>query len=423
MVVERPLAVGRGGASEIQGAQAPGRDRRADHLHDVGIVALGRVADSRCNGGDVDRAVGQRNQGSAHIVGLQRRQVTLDVDNDADIAAHRAERLEDAVRARGVIGAGHQGTAAGLLHRRGDGFGIGGDHHRPDRRRLGAAQHMDHHGQAGDIGEWLARKPVGGHAGRDQDENVGHRTARSSTTIGRKTFPGYTVARHEANRLFLRPPSLARHARRAAPARCLTVSSGSRSPSMDSFELNKILGAILGTCLFLLALNIAAGAMFAPRKPAKPGYDIAVVEQPAGGGGAAGAPQQEEPIEQRLASASPERGETAAKKCQACHTFNKGEPNRVGPNLYGVVGRDRASAPGFNYSAAMKAKGGKWTVDELDHFLTNPRGFIPGTSMTFAGLPRGNERADVITYLNTKSDHPAPLPKAAEAPSPGPQTR
>jgi len=192
---------------------------------------------------------------------------------------------------------------------------------------------------------------------------------------------------------------------------------------MNSFELNKILGAILGTCLFLLALNIAAGAMFAPRKPAKPGYDIAAVEQPAGGGGAAAAPQQEEPIEKRLASASPERGETAAKKCQACHTFNKGEPNRVGPNLYGVVGRDRASALGFNYSAAMKAKGGKWTVDDLDHFLTNPRGFIPGTSMTFAGLPRGNERADVITYLNTKSDNPAPLPKAAEAPASGPQTR
>src|SRR5262249_29840705 len=122
--------------------------------------------------------------------------------------------------------------------------------------------------------------------------------------------PGYTVARHEANRLSLRPPSLARHARRAAPARCFTVSSGSRSPSMNSFELNKILGAILGTCLFLLALNIAAGAMFAPRKPAKPGYDIAVVEQPAGGGGAAAAPPQEEPSGKRHARASPQRGGT-----------------------------------------------------------------------------------------------------------------
>jgi len=183
---------------------------------------------------------------------------------------------------------------------------------------------------------------------------------------------------------------------------------------MDSFEINKILGAVLGTCLFVLALNIAAGAMFSAPKPAKPGYEIAVVEHPAAG---AAAPAPEEPIDKLLASASPEKGESSAKKCQACHTFNKGEPNRVGPNLYGVVGRDRASAPGFNYSAAMKAKGGKWTIEELNAFLSGPKNYIPGTSMTFAGLPRGSERADVIAFLNTKSDHPAPL-KAAEAPPP-----
>src|SRR5215471_9562329 len=182
---------------------------------------------------------------------------------------------------------------------------------------------------------------------------------------------------------------------------------------MDSFEVNKIVGAVLGTCLFVLALNIAAGAMFSPPRPAKPGYEIAVVEHPAAGAAAPAAP--EEPIGKLLASASPEKGESSAKKCQACHTFNKGEPNRVGPNLYGIVGRDRASAPGFNYSAAMKAKGGKWTIEELNAFLTNPKGYIAGTSMTFAGLPRGSERADVIAFLNTKSDHPAPL-KAAEAP-------
>ena len=183
---------------------------------------------------------------------------------------------------------------------------------------------------------------------------------------------------------------------------------------MDSFELNKILGAILGTCLFLLALNITAGAVFSAPKPAKPGYDIAVTEQPAGGGGAA-APAQDEPIEKLLASASLEKGENSAKKCQACHTFGKGEPNRVGPNLYGVVGRERASHAGFNYSAAMKAKGGKWTIEELNAFLANPKGYIPGTTMSFVGLPRGAERADVIAYLNSKSDNPAPLPKAAQA--------
>lgn len=191
---------------------------------------------------------------------------------------------------------------------------------------------------------------------------------------------------------------------------------------MDSFELNKVLGAVLGTCLFILALNITAGAVFSAPKPAKPGYDIAVQEQPAGGGGGA-APAQDEPIEKLLASADVGKGENSAKKCQACHTYNKGEPNRVGPNLYGVVGRDRASVAGFNYSAAMKAKGGKWTVEDLNHFLTNPRGFIPGTSMTFAGLPKGSERADLIAYLNSKSDNPAPLPKAAEAPSSNPKTQ
>jgi cytochrome c len=190
---------------------------------------------------------------------------------------------------------------------------------------------------------------------------------------------------------------------------------------MDSFELNKILGAILGTCLFTLALNIAAGAMFSAPKPAKQGYEVAVQEHPAAGGPAAPAP--EEPIEKLLASASVEKGENSAKKCQACHTFNKGEPNRVGPNLYGVVGRDKAAVPGFNYSAAMKAKGGKWTIEELDQYLINPRGYVPGTAMSFAGLPRGSERADVIAFLNAKSDNPAPLPKAAEAPSSGPKTQ
>jgi cytochrome c len=192
--------------------------------------------------------------------------------------------------------------------------------------------------------------------------------------------------------------------------------AGLWSRSMDSFELNKILGAILATCLFVISINIAAGALFTAPKPAKPGYEIAVAERPAGGGGAA-APAQDEPLEKRFASATPERGETAAKKCQACHTFGKGEPNRVGPNLYGVVGRPKASVNGFNYSAAMKAKGGNWTPDELDHFLTNPKAYIPGTNMSFAGLPRGSERADVITFLNTKSDSPAQLPKAAEAPA------
>ncbi len=181
---------------------------------------------------------------------------------------------------------------------------------------------------------------------------------------------------------------------------------------MNSFELNKILGALLGCVLITLSLNIAAGALFAPQKPEKPGYAIAVKE---GAGEKAGPAAAEEPMEAMLASASVEKGQATAKQCGACHTFEKGGPNRVGPNLYGIVGRARASEAGFNYSAAMKAKGGTWTFGELYAFLANPRGYIPGTNMTFAGLSRGQQRADVIDYLNTLSDSPQPMPKAAAA--------
>jgi cytochrome c len=204
----------------------------------------------------------------------------------------------------------------------------------------------------------------------------------------------------------------------AIPApRLLAPRAPESSPAMDSFELNKILGAVLFTCLVTLALNITAGAVFAPGKMDKPGYEIVVPEQaPAGAAQEAGGAAQEQPIETLLASADPKRGEGSAKKCLTCHTFGKGEPNKVGPNLWGVVGRDRASHAGFNYSAAMKGKPGKWTIDDINHFITNPKGFVPGTTMSFAGVPRATERADIIAYLNTISDNPAPLPKAAEAP-------
>jgi cytochrome c len=182
---------------------------------------------------------------------------------------------------------------------------------------------------------------------------------------------------------------------------------------MDSFELNKILGAVLGTCLVLLVTSFTADAIFTPKMPQKPGFEIAVKEE-AGGGKEAAAAAPSEPIEKLLQTASVEKGQAAAKKCQACHTFAKGEKNGVGPNLYGVVGDHKGEGRGFNFSAAMKAKGGTWTDDDLNQFLTNPKGFIPGTAMGFAGISKDSERADVIAYLHTLSDNPVPLPTASK---------
>ena len=182
---------------------------------------------------------------------------------------------------------------------------------------------------------------------------------------------------------------------------------------MDSFELNKVIGAILGTCIVLLVTSFAAGAIFAPVMPAKPGYEIVVKEEAAAGGKEAAAAASE-PIEKLLQTASVEKGEAAAKKCAACHTFEKNGPNRVGPNLYGIIGDKKGEGRGFNFSAAMKAKGGEWTYEDLNQFISNPKGFIPGTAMGFAGIQKDSERADVIDYLHTLADSPVPLPTAAK---------
>jgi cytochrome c len=183
---------------------------------------------------------------------------------------------------------------------------------------------------------------------------------------------------------------------------------------MDSFEINKILGAVLGTCLVLLVTSFTANALFAPKQPAKPGFAIeAKVAEGAKGEAKPAAPS--EPIEKLLQTASVEKGQAAAKVCQTCHTFEKGGPNRVGPNLYGIVGDHKGEGRGgFNFSAAIKAKGGTWTIDDLNQFITNPKGFIPGTAMGFAGIQRDSQRADVIAYLNSLSDNPKPLPTAAK---------
>jgi cytochrome c len=187
---------------------------------------------------------------------------------------------------------------------------------------------------------------------------------------------------------------------------------------MDSFEFNKIAGAVLGTLLATFGLHILAEEIFHPERPATPGFAIAVAES--GGEAAGGGQAAAVPVATLLQTADPAKGQAATKPCLACHSFEKGGQNKVGPNLWGVVERPIASHEGFAYSDALKAKSDqKWTFELLNDFIHDPRSFAPGTKMTYAGMKRDSARADILAYLRTLSDNPAPFPTApaaAEAP-------
>ena len=171
----------------------------------------------------------------------------------------------------------------------------------------------------------------------------------------------------------------------------------------NAYRINKILGLVLGTALFLQTVHII-DANFTTRV-AKPGSAVAVKEEQPQAGAAAVVP-----IDRLLASASPQRGAEVAKQCQACHNLEEGQGPKIGPELYNVVGRKIASVPGFNYSSALKSKNGTWDFNALNAWLIKPSAYAPGTAMTFA-VSNDKQRADVIAYLDTLSKNPVPLPK------------
>jgi cytochrome c len=181
---------------------------------------------------------------------------------------------------------------------------------------------------------------------------------------------------------------------------------------MGDLELNKIAAAFLVAGIAYSGLGVVADNLSHPRRLDHQVLKIeGVAEAPTAA--APAAPPPLPAIGPMLASADPTAGAADAKKlCSACHNFAEGAGAKVGPDLYEVVGRDRASAPGFEYSAALKGIPGKWTYDTLNQWLHSPRAFASGTKMAFAGIDDDHERADVIDYLHTLSHSPQALPPA-----------
>ena len=187
---------------------------------------------------------------------------------------------------------------------------------------------------------------------------------------------------------------------------------------MNSYT-NMAAGALLSAVFVVMSVSIASEGLFHAEEPEKPGFAIVAEEAPADGGSAAAAPAAV-PIAQLLASADPAAGANSFKKCASCHSADPSSPNKVGPGLWSVVNRPIAAHEAFSYSAAIKdfSKGGaeKWDYEHLNHFLAAPKAYIKGTAMGFAGLKNDQERANVIAYLRSLSDSPAPLPDPAAAP-------
>lgn len=190
---------------------------------------------------------------------------------------------------------------------------------------------------------------------------------------------------------------------------------------MSDLTFNKIAGAVLATGLAIVGLQQLTAGVFAPEKPAKPGYAVEISEE-----GGEGAPKAEAPIDWGtvLPTADVSKGEAVFAKCKSCHNADQGGANGTGPNLWGVVGRKPGSHPGFAYSSAMEAFGAEqpvWDYEHISAFIKEPQKHLPGTKMTFVGLKKPEDRIDVIAYLRQQGGTlpiPAPNPAAA-APAEG----
>ena len=180
---------------------------------------------------------------------------------------------------------------------------------------------------------------------------------------------------------------------------------------MDSFELNKVIAAVLMTALLVIGINKLGDLIFHVEKPKQSAYRVEGVELASSNGITAEVKEVAQlDIKEILALGDTAHGKKVFKKCSACHIVAKGGKNLIGPALYGIVGRASASIPDYAYSSALKAHGKNWNFEELNAFLLKPRSYIKGTKMAYAGLRKDKDRASVILYLNNQSDSPLPKP-------------
>jgi cytochrome c len=179
---------------------------------------------------------------------------------------------------------------------------------------------------------------------------------------------------------------------------------------MDSFEINKIVAAVLMVALLIIGIGKISDVLFHVEKPKTPGYAIEVEKVASSTGSNIEMPEKIVDIATLMALGDVASGEKIFKKCAACHSINKGGKNRIGPALYNVVGRQVGAISDYKYSKALAAHGKSWTLEELNGYLIKPAKWIKGTKMAFAGLRKEKDRASVIKYLNQNSDNPLPLP-------------